>query len=43
VRAAVVHGDPVTAGHLGLATFYALGWIVIFLLLARWIFARKEL
>jgi ABC-type transport system involved in multi-copper enzyme maturation permease subunit len=43
VRAAVVHGDGVTPAHLGLATAYALGWIVVFLLLARCVFARKEL
>ncbi|HOX26273.1 MAG TPA: ABC transporter permease subunit [Candidatus Krumholzibacteria bacterium] len=43
VRAAVVHGDPVAAGHLALATLYAAGWIVVFLVLARAVFARKEL
>lgn len=43
VRAAVVHGDPVTATHLLLATGYALAWIVVFLVLARGVFARKEL
>ena len=43
VRAAVVHGDPVAAGHVAMATLYAAGWIVVFLVLARAIFARKEL
>jgi Cu-processing system permease protein len=43
VRAAVVHGDAVTLPHLGLASLYAVGWAAVFLLLARWIFARKEL
>jgi len=43
VRAAVVHGDPVAAAHLALATVYGLGWIVVFLVLARVVFARKEL
>jgi hypothetical protein len=43
VRAAVVHGDPVSGGHLFMATGYAVGWIVVFMLLARGVFARKEL
>lgn len=43
VRAAVVHGDPVTMEHLVLATFYGLGWIVVCLVTARWIFQRREL
>jgi ABC-type transport system involved in multi-copper enzyme maturation permease subunit len=43
VRAAVVHGDPVAGSHLLMATGYAVGWIVVFLVLARWVFARKEL
>lgn len=43
VRAAVVHGDPVSASHLALATVYALGWVAVCLLLARAVFARKEL
>jgi len=43
VRAAVVHGEPVAAAHLGLATLYAAGWIAVFLLLARAVFVRKEL
>lgn len=43
VRADVVHGDPVTAVHLAMATVYGLGWIAVFLLLARVVFARKEL
>lgn len=43
VRAAVVHGDPVTALHLVLATAYALGWILVCLILARLAFARREL
>jgi hypothetical protein len=43
VRAAVVHGDPVSGPHLVLATGYALGWIVVFLVLASLVFRRKEL
>ena len=43
VRAAVVHGDAVSSSHLFMATGYAVGWIVVFLLLARGVFARKEL
>ncbi len=43
VRAAVVHGDPVGTPQVALATAYGLGWIVVFLLLARVVFARKEL
>ena len=43
VRAAVVHGDPVTMLHLVMASLYALGWVVVCLILARWIFLRREL
>jgi Cu-processing system permease protein len=43
VRAAVVHGDPVTLQHLALATVYGLGWIVVCLVLARLVFRRREL
>jgi ABC-type transport system involved in multi-copper enzyme maturation permease subunit len=43
VLAAVVHGDPVSAGSLGLATIYGLGWIAVFLIAARVVFAHKEL
>jgi len=43
VRAAVVHGDPVSSQHLLLATVYGLGWITIYLLTARAVFLRREL
>ncbi len=43
VRAAVVHGESVAAAHLGLATVYAVGWVAVFLILARAVFAHKEL
>jgi ABC-type transport system involved in multi-copper enzyme maturation permease subunit len=43
VRAAVVHGEPVALAHVGLATVYAVGWIAVFLILSRAVFARKEL
>jgi len=43
IRAEVVHGDPVSAGHLGMATVYGVAWVIVFLLLARAVFARKEL
>ena len=43
VRGAVVHGDPVTWGHLGMATVYGLGWTILLLLLAGAVFSRKEL
>jgi len=43
VRGAVVHGDPVTMSHLGLATLYGVGWTVLLLVLAGAVFARKEL
>jgi ABC-type transport system involved in multi-copper enzyme maturation permease subunit len=43
VRAAVVHGDPVTLQHLLLATLYGLGWVVVCLILARAVFLRREL
>lgn len=43
VRAAVVHGDPVSGQHLLLATVYGLGWIAVCLLCARAAFLRREL
>jgi len=43
VRAAVVHGDAVGAGQIAMATLYGVGWIAVFLLISRVIFARKEL
>lgn len=43
VRAAVVHGDAVAAGHLLMASIYALAWTGLLLLLAGAIFDRKEL
>jgi ABC-type transport system involved in multi-copper enzyme maturation permease subunit len=43
VRAAVVHGDPVTAWHLVNATVYSVAWTGLLLLLAGAVFARKEL
>lgn len=43
VRAAVVHGEAVTAAHLAVATAYGLAWIAVFLVLARGVFARREL
>ncbi len=43
VRAAVVHGDPVTASHLLMATLYGVAWTGLLLLLAGAIFDRKEL
>ncbi len=42
-RADVVHGDPVGLGYLGLAALYAGVYVMLFLLLARALFARKEL
>ena len=43
VRGAVVHGDPVTAGHLLMATLYAVCWAAILLIVAGAVFQRKEL
>jgi ABC-type transport system involved in multi-copper enzyme maturation permease subunit len=43
VRGAVVHNDPVTLQHIGLATVYGLCWSVLLLLLASSVFSRKEL
>jgi len=43
VRGAVVHGETVAATHLGLATLYGLGWVVLLLVLAGGVFARREL
>ncbi len=43
VRGAMVHGEPVTWTHLGLATLYGVGWSVLLLLLAGAVFQRKEL
>jgi len=43
VRGAVVHADPVTWQHVGLATVYGVCWIGLLLLLAGSVFARREL
>jgi Cu-processing system permease protein len=43
VRAEVVHGDAVGAGLIGMATLYGIGWVVVFLVVARALFDRKEL
>ncbi len=43
VRGAVVHGDPVAASHLLMATLYGVAWTALLLLLAGAIFDRKEL
>lgn len=43
VRGAVVHGDPVSWAHLGMATIYGVGWTLLLLLLAGAVFSRKEL
>ena len=43
VRGAVVHGDPVTAAHLGLATLYGVCWAALLLLLSGAVFSRREL
>jgi ABC-type transport system involved in multi-copper enzyme maturation permease subunit len=43
VRGAVVHGDPVAAEQLMLATLYGLGYAAILLIVAGAVFARKEL
>lgn len=43
VRGAVVHGDPVAAQHLLMATIYGLAWTALLLLLAGAIFSRREL
>jgi ABC-type transport system involved in multi-copper enzyme maturation permease subunit len=43
VRGAVVHGDPVTWQHLGMATVYGVGWTLLLLVLAGAVFSRKEL
>lgn len=43
VRAAMVHGEPVTWAHMGMATLYGVGWIILLLLLGGAVFARKEL
>jgi ABC-type transport system involved in multi-copper enzyme maturation permease subunit len=43
VRAAVVQGVPVPVERLALATVYGLAWVAVLLILARWVFARKEL
>ncbi len=43
VRGSVVHGDPVTAAHVALATLYGICWTALLLLLAGAVFSRKEL
>ncbi len=43
VRGPVVHGDPVTAAHVALATLYGLCWSALLLLLAGAVFSRREL
>jgi len=43
VRAEVVHGDPVTVAHVGLATLYAVTITAAMLLVTRAVFVRKEL
>jgi ABC-type transport system involved in multi-copper enzyme maturation permease subunit len=43
VRGAVVHGDPVTAEHLALATLYGVAYAALLLIVAGSVFARKEL
>ncbi len=43
IRGAVVHGEPVSGAHVGLASVYAAAWIALLLLLSGAIFARKEL
>lgn len=43
VRGSVVHGDPVSAAHVALATLYAACWSTLLLLLAGAVFSRREL
>jgi len=43
VRGAVVHGDPVSGGHILMATLYAVCWAALLLILAGSVFQRKEL
>ena len=43
VRGAVVHGDPVTWQHLGMAPVYGVGWTLLLLVQAGSIFSRREL
>jgi ABC-type transport system involved in multi-copper enzyme maturation permease subunit len=43
VRGAVVHGDPVTAAHVLVATLYAVCWAALLLLLSGAVFSRREL
>lgn len=43
VRGAVVHGDPVGATHVLLATLYGVCWAALLLLLGGAVFARREL
>lgn len=43
VRGAVVHGDPVAATHVLLASVYALCWVGLLVLAAGSIFSRREL
>ncbi|MBK7188226.1 MAG: ABC transporter permease subunit [bacterium] len=43
VRGAVVHGDPVSAAHVLLATLYGVCWVALLLLLSGAVFSRREL
>jgi ABC-type transport system involved in multi-copper enzyme maturation permease subunit len=43
IRGAVVHGQSIAFTHLLLATVYCLVYVLLFMLLASLIFARKEL
>jgi ABC-type transport system involved in multi-copper enzyme maturation permease subunit len=42
VRAQVVHGQPVPLGHLGLATLYGVVYIAALLVVAAFIFSRRD-
>jgi len=43
VRGAVVHGVPVSAEHVGIATLYGLAYTALLLVMAGSIFARREI
>ena len=43
IRGSVVHGDPISVGHICLATLYGITYSALLLVLAGVIFARKEL
>lgn len=43
LKDAVVHGLPVAPSYLGAMTFYALGWVAIFLVLAKEAFEEVDL